>query len=183
MNHSQIAVRYAKSIFLLAEEKNIIDEVRNDIQLVESSFSAFPKLKEAIYNPVLNPSVKANILTDVFKNKLNEYSYNFLILILKNKREERYIDIFRNFDDIYRKSKNIQKSTITSVNKLDKEVITDIVKTLEKGFNTNIELEEKINPDLIGGLIIQVEDKEYDYSVLGKLKKIDLEIRNVSINL
>ena len=183
MNHSQVAVRYAKSIFLLAEEKNIVDEVRNDIQLIESSFSAFPELKESIYNPVINPSVKAAILTDIFKDKLNEYSYNFLMLILKNKREESFIDIFRNFDDIYRKSKNIQKSTITSVSKLDKEIVNEIVKTLEKSFNTNIEVEEKTNPDLIGGLIIQIEDKEYDYSILGKLHKIDLEMRNVSINI
>ena len=183
MNHSQVAVRYAKSIFLLAEEKNIVDEIRNDIQLIESSFSAFPDLKEAIYNPVINPSVKAKILTDIFKDKLNEYSLNFLILILKNKREESYLDIFRNFDDIYRKYKNIQKSIITSVNKLDKKIVEDIVKTLEKSFNTNIEIEEKVNPDLIGGLIIQIEDREYDYSILGKLHKIDLEMRNVSINI
>ncbi len=183
MNHSQVAVRYAKSIFLLAEEKNIIDEIRTDIQLIESSFSVFSELKEAIYNPVINSSVKIDILTKLFKNKINEYSFNFLILILKNKREESFIDIFRNFDDIYRKSKNIQKSTITSVSKLDTEIVNEIVKALEKSFNTNIEVKEKTNPDLIGGVIIQIEDKEYDFSILGKLHKIDLEMRNVSINI
>jgi F-type H+-transporting ATPase subunit delta len=183
MDNSQIAVRYAKSIFLLAEEKNIIEEIRNDIQLIESSFSAFPELKESIYNPIINPSVKAAILTDIFKTKLNEYTFNFLLLVLKNKRENSFVDIFRDFDDIYRKSKNIKKSVITSVKKLDKNSVDIIVKTLEKTFDTTMEIEERLNPNIIGGFIIQIEDKAYDYSIAGKLHIIDNELKRASINL
>ena len=183
MNHSQIAVRYAKSIFLLAEEKNILDDVKNDIQLIENTFSESIELKDSIYNPVINSSVKSAILADLFEKKINEYTFNFLMLVLKNKREESFEDIFRNFDDIYRKSKNIKKSILTSVQKMDKKAVDEIVKSLEKSFNTNIELEERINPKLIGGFVIQVEDKEYDYSILGKLHTIDNEMRNVSVNI
>ena len=179
--NNQVAVRYAKSIFLLAEEKNIVEEIRNDIQLVESAFSAFPDLKESIDNPVLNTSIKKSILTDIFKDKLNEYSFNFLLLILDNKREGSFYDIFRDFDDIYRKSKNIEKAKITSVEKLDKDTVESILKTLEASFNTNVELEEEVNADLIGGLIIQVEDKKYDFSIAGKLSKIDAELKQAKI--
>jgi F-type H+-transporting ATPase subunit delta len=181
MNHSQVAVRYAKSLYLLAKEKNLVEDIKNDIELVESSFSVFSDLKATIDNPVIKPSIKKDIIEKVFSGKVNEFVLRFLLLVIENKRDNVFADIFRNFSDIYRKDNNIKKSVIVSVDKLSEDDKKQIKQIIEEKFKSTIEIEEKTNPEIVGGLIVRIEDKEYDFSILGKLNKIHNEFQNISL--
>ncbi len=180
MNYSKVAVRYAKALYVLSQEKKLGEEIKNDMQLIESVLISVPDFTESLSNPIAKSLVKKTIIKAVFENKVNASTFNFLNLIIDNKREEHLDAIVRDYLDLYRKEKGIKKSIITSVKGLDEKTRESIIKFIKSHFNTEVEIEEKINPDLIGGIILRVGDQQYDMSILGKLHAIENEFKHSS---
>jgi len=178
MNYSKVAVRYAKALYMLSQEKNLVDDIKNDMMQIEGVLKSVPEFTESISNPIAKSGVKKTIIKGVFEGKVNAITFNFLNLIIDNKREEHLDAIVRDYLDLYRKEKGIKKSVITSVKGLDEKTRESIIKFIKNHFDTEVEIEEQVNPDLIGGIILRVGDHQYDMSVAGKLKIIEREFKN-----
>ncbi len=180
MNYSKVAVRYAKSLFLLSQEKNLQEIIKSDIDLIENIFKTVPEFKAILSNPIAKTSVKKTIIKNIFDKKVNQITFNFLNLIIDNKREEHLESIVRDYLDIYRKSKGIKKSVITSAKQLDKKTHEHIIAFIKSHFKTEVEIEEITDSNLIGGIILKVGDQQYDMSIAGKLQKIEREFKQIS---
>jgi F-type H+-transporting ATPase subunit delta len=178
MNYSKVAVRYAKALYVTSQEKNLVDDVKNDMVQIEGVLKSVPEFTESISNPIAKSDIKKTIIKGVFEGKVNTITFNFLNLIIDNKREEHLDAIVRDYLDLYRKEKGIKKSVITSVKGLDDKTRESIIKFIKNNFNTEVEIEEQVNPELIGGIILRVGDHQYDMSVAGKLKVIEREFKN-----
>ena len=172
MGQSRIPVRYAKAFFTLAKEKNMLDVFRKDMGVVKTSCetSAF---KSVLESPVISTSKKEAIFSDIFKPYVNEKTMAFLNLILKNKREIYLPDVARDFDDLYRAEKNIKTVLFTTASSIDESLRKHVVDIVKKYYTAEIELNEKINTDIIGGFVLQVDDQRYDASISSKLKKME----------
>jgi len=182
MYQSQINVRYAKSLFLLATEKNIIDEINNDINLIYTAFLEIEELTIVVEHPVINPSEKRKIFSDLFKNRINKYTMSFLELAIKNKRENHIKQMCLNFIDLYRNHKGIKKAVLTTAIELSKKEIISIKELIQKKFDATIELQNIVDEHLIGGMIIQVEDKQLDLSVAKKLQSYRRDFLTIDFN-
>lgn len=172
MNYNKISVRYAKALFLTAEEKNELDNVKKDIEFILSLFNDVKHFAYFLESPVIKTSNKQNIVTAILEDKVNLITIRFLELIIKNKRELQIKDISRNFIDLYKKHKGIKTVTLTSAYSIDEITKQLIVSKIKKSLNETIELHEKVNPEIIGGFILTIEDQQYDSSVSSKLLKI-----------
>jgi F-type H+-transporting ATPase subunit delta len=182
MYNSQINIRYAKSLFLLAEEKNISDEIKNDMDLILQWYEEYDDINTMLEHPVLKASKKYQILSDLFKDKVNEYTMSLLRLIIKNKRENHLKNICINFVDIYKKQKGIKSAVITTAFDLTRTNKANIKKSIEKVFNAEIELETKVQKELLGGILIQVDDKQLDLSVAGQVQKLRNQFIDIDFN-
>jgi F-type H+-transporting ATPase subunit delta len=172
MNYSKISVRYAKALFLFAEEKNKLDEVKKDIEFILSLYHEIEQFAFFIESPVIKTSNKQNILSAVLGEKINVITLKFLDLIIKNKRELHIKDIFRNFIDLYKKHKGIKTVTLTTAYSVDESTKQFIINSIKKSQTETIELFDKVNPEIIGGFILKIEDQLFDSSVSSKLLKI-----------
>jgi F-type H+-transporting ATPase subunit delta len=172
MDQSAITVRYAKAFFTLAKEKNLLQELKTDIELVSGICRESTDFILLLESPVVKTSKKNEILSLIFKGKVNPLTLRFLQLITKNKREVHIPGICRNFLGFTRKDQNIQSAVITTATEINPETVAKIVALLEKELNAKIELSGKINPNIIGGIILRLDDKQYDASVATQLKKI-----------
>jgi len=181
MNYSKVAIRYAKALFELSQDKKIEELVKEDMLMIEELLKEVPQFFLSISNPIIKSSVKRNIVKEVLETKVNNLTFKFLNLLIDNKREEYFEDIIRNYFEIYRKSKGIKKTIITSTRSLDPKTRQTIIDFIKNHFDTKVELEEQVNEDLIGGIILTVEDQQYDMSILGKLNKIEKEFKHISI--
>lgn len=182
MYHSQINVRYAKSLFLLAKEKKMVDEIRNDVDLIYQSLDEIPEITVLLEHPVIKTIRKKAVLTDLFAKKINNHTLSFLYLILKNKRENHLKGILRNYIDIYRDYKNIKTADITTAYELSDKEKKNIIAAIEKKFNATIDLNANVNKELIGGLIIQVDNKQLDLSVANYLNNLKSKFFDFEIN-
>lgn len=176
MNESAIAVRYAKAIFMLAREKDLIDSLKNDVELILNLCKNSSDFILLLETPVVKTSEKSRLISRIFEDKIHPLTLNFLQLIVKNKRETFIPSISRDALDFIRKEKNIKAATLTTATKIDKSVITEMKILLEKELGGKMELTSNINSDIIGGLILRIEDKQLDASVSTQLKKIKQQL-------
>jgi F-type H+-transporting ATPase subunit delta len=176
MEQSAINVRYAKALFLSAKEKDMIDTLKTDIELVLDVCKKSVDFILLLESPIVKTSKKTALITSLFKNKIDELTLNFLLLVAKNKREVYIPGICRNFLTLIRKDQNIKSAILTTASEIDTDSTKKIKELLGKELNATIELSTNVNPEIIGGLVLRIEDKQYDASIATQLKKIKQEL-------
>lgn len=172
MDQSAITVRYAKAFFSIAKEKNLLDALKSDIELVMDVCKNSSDFIRLLESPIVKTSKKSALFSAIFNKKVNPITVNFLLLIAQNKREAQIPGICRNFLDLTRKDQNIKSAILTTAAEIDAESLSKIETLLGKELNATIELSTKVNPDIVGGLVLRVNDKQYDASVATQLRKI-----------
>lgn len=170
MRHSLAGNRYAKSLLALAVEQNQLDAVFNDMLLIGTTIKESRDLTVLLNNPVVKADKKYSVLISIFGSKIGETSTNFLKLVSTRKRESLLEDIAFSFVDLYKKEKNIIVAEITSAIKLDDIQKQNIIKLLKT--DATVEMVERIDPSILGGFIVRVDDKQIDASVLRELSDI-----------
>lgn len=172
MSISAIRVRYAKAFFSLAKENKMLDTLKTDIQKVFDVCNQSSDFINLLESPVVKTSKKTELITEIFKSEVNNLTLNFLLLITNNKRESYIPGICRNFLELTRKDQNIKSAVLITATEININAIGKIKVLLEKELNATVELNCKTNPEIIGGLILRVDDRQYDSSVAKQLRKI-----------
>ena len=171
MNLSKISVRYAKALFMASLEEKILKKVMEDIDFFMMVYKE-GRFREMLESPVVKPSDKKKVVNELFSEKISKLSLDFLNLLITNKREVYIPDITRNFKALYKRNMGIRNAELTVSREVDKDFIIKFKEILKKIYNSEIELEEKVKPEIIGGFILKVEDEQYDASVSSGLAKI-----------
>jgi len=180
MDHSKIAVRYAKAFFLLGLDKNQLDEFKKDMLLV----AVYCQQKEFVLlleSPIIRTSEKKKAMNDLFRDKLSKLSMQFILMITQNRREEHLAGISRDFIDLYRAHKGIKAAKVISATPLDEEEKQKISGVISKIFKTEVELSAESDPDIIGGFVLRVGDQQLDASVSSKLTRLKRDFLNTTI--
>ncbi|MBN1986683.1 MAG: ATP synthase F1 subunit delta [Prolixibacteraceae bacterium] len=172
MDQSAITVRYAKAIFELAKEKNLLATLKEDIEMIASICKDSTEFILLLESPIIKTSKKTELITSIFNEKVHPLTLNFLNLITQNKREIHIPGICRNFLAFTRRDQNIKSAVLTTASEIDTKTIKKIEQLMEKELGAKIELSTQINTKIIGGIILRLEDKQYDASVATQLKKI-----------
>lgn len=181
MNESAIAVRYAKAIFSLAREKDVIDSLKEDMELISNVCFNSTDFNLLIETPVVKTSEKSRLISKIFENKTQQLTIDFLKLIVNNNREIFIPSITRNTLNFIRQEKNIKSAVITTATKIDKSIIEEVETILEKELGGKVELSSQIKPDIIGGLILRIDDKQMDASVNTQLKKMKQQLLKTQV--
>ncbi|HEY3371265.1 MAG TPA: ATP synthase F1 subunit delta [Prolixibacteraceae bacterium] len=176
MDQSKINVRYAKAFFSLAQEKGLTAELQKDALLISSVCNSISDFIVLLESPVISTSGKVKALKSIFEGKVNAYSLNFLVLITENRREKFIPGIFRNLQELYRKSQGIRSAVLTTAKPMEDALVEEIRKSLESEFGGKVELSQMIDKDLIGGFVLRVDDSQYDASISAQLKKIKVKL-------
>jgi F-type H+-transporting ATPase subunit delta len=171
MNQSKISVRYAKALFMTAHDAKILNEVMEDINFF-MQVHKFGRLREMLESPVVKSSDKKRVVNELFSKKISKLSMDFFNLLITNKRESYLPLIALNFKGLYKRNIGIRSAELTVSEKIDEEFIIKFKEILKKTFKSEIELEEKVNPQIIGGFILKVDDEQFDASVSSELAKI-----------
>ncbi|MFC2086283.1 ATP synthase F1 subunit delta [Bacteroidota bacterium] len=181
MVDSAINTRYAKSLFKLAKEKNILSLTQKDMSLVFETFDEVQELTEVMKDPVLKTSEKIKVINSVFKTKISEIPLLFLNLIVNKKREFYILGIARYFLELVKKEKGIKTVVLSTASELGKKQKDNIASLIIQELNSEIELTEMVDEDLVGGFIIRVDDNQYDSSVRSELNKIEKNLLETTI--
>jgi F-type H+-transporting ATPase subunit delta len=179
MYRSLVTLRYAKALFLQAEEEGITDRVLEDSRRVLKILDDNPELYQAFYHPAILSSKKRRVIDQIFQDRVSPVMLNFLHLLLQNKREFYLHDIFRNFRDLYNEARGIKTVELVTALQLGEEEKEAVKRLIRESFHAQkVDFSEKIDPGILGGFIIQIEDQLLDASVRRQLETIKRTLLN-----
>jgi len=170
INEGKLAQRYAVSLIDAATEKKQIKEFLDQLTGINGVFSDNPEFFKFMQNPLVSVSEKKAAVKSVFKSTglLNEIS-NFLYVLVDNNRINLIDKILFFFNMMYQDAMNVSTAVLYSATKLDETAKKSLSGRMEKFFDKKIELKYELDPGLLGGLVIKMNNQVIDYSIKGQL--------------
>lgn len=172
MNIGVISVRYARALLKAAVEAGAEDEVYREMLALAQSFIVVSEFKSAVDNPMLPKDSKRDLIVTACGGDISELVRTFITLVLKKDREGVLQFIANSYITLYRQHKNIIRGKLTTavpVSDATKQKMRLMVESKAKG---TVEFETEVNPDIIGGFILEYDTYRLDVSVQSQLRDV-----------
>jgi len=177
MKSTKSAIRYAKAILELSSETNAVDQVAADMERIVEAGNDTGDFQVFLNSPVIKTDKKISILKVLF-SEFTELTMFFIELITKNKREYLLTEIASAFVNLLKKQNGIVPISVTSAVKLEKQTLNQILEKLKSHVDGEFEVTEEVDPALIGGFIVRMEDKQIDASIASQMNRMKIELAN-----
>lgn len=173
MSVTRIATRYAKSLLDLAVEQGKLEAVASDM----NSFREAAKNRDLhllLKSPIVKPDKKNAVLTAIFGGNVDALSMAYMTLLVNKGREPFLAEIAAEFAEQYKALKKITTVRVTTAVPMTDAVLADLkAKIVAAGVTTeNLDIETTVDPELIGGFVLEFDNKRYDASVAYKLDQL-----------
>lgn len=179
MSEITVAIRYAKALIDLASEQNTLEQVKADMELILHTIKANPELNAVLANPIIHHDKKIKIIDAIFGDKVNKVTILFLNLMVNKGRAEIIYPAAMEFVNQYDVIRNITTATVISATELSAANKQTIIAEIEAETKGSVQLITRIDPDLIGGFVLTVGDRQIDTSISGSLNKLKKEFAQV----
>lgn len=181
MLENAVARRYAQAFFAIAQEKNELDKLEEELRFVIETINSNPELKMILDHQLVAPEEKKEILSNIFSQELSEITLNFLAVIAEKYRAPYIEEIYKQFVGFANEAKNIAEAYIKSAQPLGDKDLAAIQEKLSKATCKNIKLINEVDPNLIGGVVVRIGDKVMDGSILRRLDLLKEKLMQISV--
>jgi F-type H+-transporting ATPase subunit delta len=165
-------MRYARALLKSATDQKQEDTVYQDMMTVAKSYLDVPALRHTIDNPMLSKDKKEALLTTAAGEKPCQLTKAFIALVLKEDRENVMQFMANSYITLYRKQKNVIRGKLTTAARVSAQTEQKMRQMVESKTNGTVEFETEVNPDIIGGFILEYDTFRMDASVKSKLNNI-----------
>ena len=165
-------MRYARALLKSATDQKQEDTVYQDMMTVAKSYLDVPALRHTIDNPMLSKDKKEALLLVAAGEKPCELTKAFIALVLKEDRENVMQFMANSYITLYRKQKNVIRGKLTTAARVSAQTEQKMRQMVESKTNGTVEFETEVDPDIIGGFILEYDTFRMDASVKSKLNNI-----------
>ena len=162
---------YAKALFELASEENICDSVKDELEKIREIIKENPELIRILDCPGIDIKERQNVVSDCFKGA-NKYILNLLYILT----EKCAVHLFPDLAEAYKKASGIEHITAVSAIPMTEKEIQKLELVLQKKRNKKIDLENTVDPSILGGIILRFPDSQVDASLKGRLEKAKYDL-------
>jgi F-type H+-transporting ATPase subunit delta len=162
---------YARSLFQVAEEHDVLDDIHEQLGLWADALGQNKDLQTFFFSPRFSTAEKKDAIRKIIDGG-DERFLNFLELLAERHRLPVTFRIRREFDDLWREEHKLLSVEVTSAVDLDESLVDSIGARIEERTGRRIELTSRVDPDIIGGLVLRVGNKILDASVHGRLERL-----------
>jgi F-type H+-transporting ATPase subunit delta len=168
-----ISVRYARALLKSALDARLDEQVYREMQLLARSYVEVPELRHTIDNPMLAKEKKEMLLlTALGGNQVSALSKSFVALVLKEDRENMVQFMANSYVTLYRQQKNIIRGKLTTAVAVAPATEQKMRQMVESRTQGTVEFETEVNPDIVGGFILEYDTFRMDASVQSRLRDI-----------
>jgi F-type H+-transporting ATPase subunit delta len=171
MNVNPIADRYASAIFELAAEQNKLDEIGQELKDIAHAIREYPDLARLLHHPLVTPADKIETLLKLAAGA-TETTRNFLQVVVDKGRQSALPDIAVAYNTkLDARLKRVQAIATTAVN-LDDDARSLLQKQLSEYLAQEVSLETRVDPAILGGVVVRVGDRLIDGSIKGRRREL-----------
>ncbi|KAI8988158.1 OSCP/delta subunit of ATPase [Mycotypha africana] len=172
-----IGGRYATSLYTAAVRQNVLESVEKDLNTLAQAVEKDATLKAFLENPTINRNQKMDGILSVLKKsgKPNQITQNFFEALAENGRLDHTSKVTEAFAQLMSAHRNELPLVITSAKALDKANLNKVVESLQKSNlaqGKKLIVSNKVKPDILGGIMVEIGDKSIDLTVSSKLAKL-----------
>jgi F-type H+-transporting ATPase subunit delta len=166
---------YARALFEAAQEADRVDAVAGDLAAIAQALDDVPELQAFLRNPQIEPEGKAEVLDQVAAGA-DELVRNFVRLAAEKGRAGELPEISAELDALVAQAQNRLSVELTTAYELSDDEAASIVQTIERASGRTVEATRSVDPNLIGGIVLQVGSHRADGSVRGRLERLRHEL-------
>jgi len=169
MDIGVISVRYARALLKSATDQKLEEKVYQEMMTIAQSYLEVPQLRQTIDNPMLSKDKKQMLLLTAVGEKPSELTKSFIQLVLKEDRENVMQFMANSYITLFRKQKNVIRGKLTTAARVSAQTEQKMRQMVESKTNGTVEFETEVNPDIIGGFILEYDTYRMDASVKTQL--------------
>jgi F-type H+-transporting ATPase subunit delta len=168
---------YAEALMSLAQSQNLTDRIGEDVRSLLSLLESSEDLRQFLSSPVVKEEQKKAVLQQLAGEQLHPYTLNFLLLLIDRRRIPFLEGIGKHYLTLLRRLQQTVLAEVTSAVELteaERQAVSEKVKAITSA--NQVELDTKLDPSLIGGVIIKVGSQVIDASLRGQLRRIGIRL-------
>ena len=166
---------YARAVFEAAQDEGKLETVAEELHDLAAAIGQVPELQAVLDNPELDRDVKVAVLEDVLGDA-DELSRNFVRLLAEKGRAGEIVEIVRELDALAAAEQQVLSVELTTAYELSDEEFEQIVRQIEDASGRTVQAGRSVDPDLIGGIVLQAGSMRLDASVRGRLERLRQEL-------
>jgi F-type H+-transporting ATPase subunit delta len=171
----EIGQVYARALFEAAVENGELDEIQQQLAMWADALGTNKNLQTFFFSPRFSPAEKKEAIRRIIEGG-NEHFVNFLELLAERHRLPATFRIRRTFDEMWREEHKMLPVEVTSAVELDEGLVHSIGERIEQQTGRRVELTSRVDPDIIGGLVLRVGNRVLDASIHGRLERLRKQI-------
>jgi len=168
-----LATGYAQALFEVAEKRGGADDIEKDLDGIKDLLETNKKFRDILYHPSITRAEKKDIIGKIIAPHCSSKWVKNLLFILVDKRREKMLDFLPDvFKGVTRQIRGVVSVKVKTVFPLSETRLGKLKGNLEKMTKKTVEIETEIDKEIIGGMIIRIENKIIDGSVVNHLKNL-----------
>ncbi len=173
MDNGRISVRYARALFQLSQEQGCEEAVYDGLtRFAHNYLLAIAQFNEVLADPIVAKEEKVKLMEMAVGEPLHNTLKQFMAFVADQKRENKMPLIAMKFMEMYRAKHHILSTQVTTATELPEATYDKIKAFVKQAFDAEAEIDVKIDPSLIGGFILDIENNRMDASVAGQLNAL-----------
>ena len=175
----EIARVYADALFEVAKDKDELDEVHDQLDEFADAMNESHDMRVFFFSPYFSSTDKREAIDSAVSGASEEF-VNFLELLVEKHRMPAIFRIRTRFDGLWAEAKKRLEVTLTSAVELDKKVVDQVSKEVERQTDRDVDVETQIDPEILGGIVLRVGNMVLDASLRGRLEKLRKEVASAA---
>ena len=175
MKESVLARRYAKALFALALERKLLDKTRKELRDFLAVLEENAELSDFFLSPENSRSDKQQAVERTLQDRYSNLFCNFLLLVIQKGRYALLNEIVHAFDELYDQHHRRGRALAITAVPMDSRLSADLREKLAKSLSMDIELENRVDPKILGGLVLNINGQVLDGSVKQQLERLRAE--------
>ena len=171
----EIAQVYARALFEVAQEHDVLDRVRDELGQFADELAENRDLQVFFFSPYFSSQEKKDGIARVIEGA-DERFVRFLELLAERHRLPVVFRMRRAFDALWREERKLLPVSVTSAVELESALVEDIGRKIEEQTGRKVELSSTVDPDVLGGIVLQVGDRVLDASVRNRLERLRKQV-------
>lgn len=171
--------RYAEALFLIGEEDNKIESLYNELKEIASLMATNKELSNVMRSPLVSKSEKISIIDKLFLDKIDDDLRNFLKILVEKGRISSIKEIEAKYKSLFNEKNNIVEGYVISAVPMDELEIKELEGELSRKYNKNITLENKVDKDILGGVLVKIGNTELDGTIKTRLNNMKNQLSQV----
>ena len=178
MDNGKLSVRYARALFQTAQTEGCEEAVYEGLsRFAHNYLLAIAQFNEVLADPIVAKEEKVKLLEIAIGEPIHDCLKQFIAFVVDQKREGKMFFIAMKYLEMYRMKHNILSTQVTTATELPKTTLDKIKAFVEQTFSVEAEMDVKIDPSLIGGFILDIENTRMDASVAGQLNALKNKLK------